>query len=86
VDDTKAMLGAIIKNARLNMSMSRKTLAATLGITPKHLMNIEHGKHRSGFDLLFNMVRELNIPGDAIFYPEEHCRQLKDFDRIKTNI
>jgi len=65
------MLGAEVKSARLQAGKTRKELAAKLQVSARHLMEIENGRQKPSFDLLYRMVRELSIPVDRIFYPEE---------------
>ena len=63
-------LGSVIKAARLDKHFTREQLADKLDIGYRHLMGIENRHKTPGFDLLFRLVRELEIPGDKIFYPE----------------
>jgi transcriptional regulator with XRE-family HTH domain len=66
-----AKLGAVMKNARLRAGKSRKELAEAMGVSVRHIMYIENGKQRPSGDLVFHIVRELYIPADLLFYPDE---------------
>ena len=66
-------LGSIIKSSRLDKHLTQKQLAQRLSITPHYLMSIENKKQIPSCDLLFRIIRELEISADAIFSPEyEH--------------
>lgn len=62
-------LGHIIKTARIEKHMTQKQLASALGITARHLMAIENANKRPSYDLLFRIIRLLEISADMIFYP-----------------
>lgn len=63
-------LGAIIKSARKAKGLTRERLSEIINISPRYLMSIENKNKKPSYDLLYNLVRELNIPADTIFYPE----------------
>ena len=63
-------LGSAVKSARLDKRMTQKELAERLSITPHYLMSIENKQQLPSCDLLFRIVRELEIHADVIFYPE----------------
>ena len=70
-------LGSIIKSSRLDKHLTQKQLAQRLSITPHYLMSIENKKQIPSCDLLFRIIRELEISADTIFYPEyEHDNAL----------
>jgi transcriptional regulator with XRE-family HTH domain len=72
-NDTIDELGEAIKLARLEKEMTREELAAKLHITPRHLAAIENERKKPSFDLLFQLIHELHITADRLFYPEtEH--------------
>jgi len=73
MDESIYALGAEIKAARLQSSNTRKELAAKLHISTRHLMEIENGRQKPSYDLLYRIVRELHISANRIFYPEETC-------------
>ena len=63
-------LGKVIKSARSEKHLTQKQLAQRLSVTPHYLMSIENKKQIPSCDLLFRIIRELEISADTIFYPE----------------
>jgi len=63
-------LGSVIKTARLDKHLTQKQLAERLSISSHYLMCIENRKKIPSCDLLFYIIRELEISADTIFYPE----------------
>jgi transcriptional regulator with XRE-family HTH domain len=64
-------LGAIMKSARQRAGKSRKEVAEKLGVSVRHVMYIENGRQKPSGELVFQIVRELYIPADLLFYPDE---------------
>ena len=64
-------LGYVIKSARLEKHLTQKQLAKRLSITPHYLMSIENKQQIPSCDLLFRIIRELEILADTVFYPEQ---------------
>ena len=60
-------LGHVIRSARLEKHLTQKQLAKRLSITPHYLMSIENKKQIPSCDLLFRIIRELEISADTIF-------------------
>jgi transcriptional regulator with XRE-family HTH domain len=69
-NNTMNELGVAIKTARLEKDMTRNELAVKLSITPRHLAAIENERKKPSFDLLFQLIHELHITADRLFYPE----------------
>lgn len=63
-------LGSVIKSARNEKHLTQKQLAEKLSITTHYLMSIENKGKIPSSDLLFRIIRELEISADTIFYPE----------------
>ena len=63
-------LGNVIKTARLEKHLTQKQLAQRLSITSHYLMSIENKGQIPSCNLLFLIIRELELSADAIFYPE----------------
>jgi transcriptional regulator with XRE-family HTH domain len=53
------------------MKLTQAQLADRLNITPRYLKAIENSGRKPSYDLLVRMVRELDIPADMVFYPEQ---------------
>ena len=63
-------LGGAIKIARNERHLTQKQLAERLSITPHYLMSIENKCQIPSCDLLFRIIRELELSANDIFYPE----------------
>ena len=63
-------LGDIIKKARQESGITMEELAFRLDVTPRYLYKIENENKKPSFDVLYNLIRELSISPDSIFYPE----------------
>jgi len=70
VQQVSDKLGSAIKAARNEKHLTQKQLAERLSITPHYLMSIENKQQIPSCDLLFRIIRELELSADTIFYPE----------------
>jgi transcriptional regulator with XRE-family HTH domain len=70
-------LGSVLKAARKTKGLTREQLAEILNITPRYLMSIENENKKPSYDVLFRIIRELSIPADTIFYPENQLDNTK---------
>jgi putative transcriptional regulator len=66
--------GKIIKAARKQHGLTQKEVAIKLGISRQHVIHMENEEDNPSFDVLFHLIRLLNIPADLIFYPEHRQR------------
>jgi transcriptional regulator with XRE-family HTH domain len=73
--------GDIVKAARQAKGLTQSQLADTLEITTRYLKAIENSGSKPSYGLLVRIVRELEIPSDAIFYPEHE----NDKSAVKVN-
>ena len=64
------MLGAILKTAREKAGITVEALAENIGITERYLYRIENEGKKPSYEVLYKLIRELSIPPDSIFYPE----------------
>lgn len=64
-------LSGIIKSARQSADITVEKLAENIGVTERYLYRIENEGKKPSFDVLFKLIRELNISPDKIFYPEK---------------
>ena len=69
---SKSDLGAVIKAARLNRDFTQEALAEKVGVGARHIMAIENEGSYPSYEVLYQIIRELNIPPDRIFYPEKN--------------
>jgi len=74
-------LGEVVKNARNRNKLKQEQLAEELGVGPRHIMAIENEGKLPSYELLYKMIRILNIPADSIFRPEtiEHTLEQEQF-------
>lgn len=63
--------GDVIKTARQNKSITIESLAEKIGVTERYLYRLENEGKKPAYDVLFNIIRELSIDPDLIFYPEK---------------
>lgn len=64
-------LGSVVKSDRLQKQLTRKQLAEKLQVSQRHLTAIENEQKWPSYGLLLMLIRELQIPSDIIFYPED---------------
>lgn len=74
LSDQNITLGKIIKHARKKQKIPAAKLSKEVGITQRYLFRIERNENEPSFDVLFKLIRALNISPDLIFYPEKTCK------------
>mgnify|MGYP002517490162 CR=1 FL=1 len=62
--------GDVIKAARQKSGLTIEELANRLDISERYLYRIENEGKKPSFEILYNLIRELAITPDSIFYPE----------------
>lgn len=70
MQNTPEILGDVIKAARQRSGITMEELAYKVGVTERYLYRIENENKKPCFDVLFQLIRELSIFPDEIFYPE----------------
>ena len=73
---TDSHLGQVIKTAREKEGLTQAALAERVGCSVRHIAAIENEGETPSFDLLYKLIRGLNIPSDLIFYPEIQSEEL----------
>jgi len=76
----------MIKTARNEKQLTQKQLAERLSITPHYLMSIENKQQIPSCDLLFRIIRELELSADTIFYPEHEEKPFDNTTILGTNL
>lgn len=66
------ILGTAIRKARMEKHLSQEELAERVGITPTHLKHIESEHRKPSVDVLYRIVRVVNLSLDDLFFPEEN--------------
>lgn len=77
-------LGSILKAARKSKKMTREKVAESVGISVRYLSALENEHKTPSLNLLFRLVRVLEMSADAIFYPEIESKsdELVQFTRM----
>ena len=63
-------LGDVLKTTRLRAGITTEALAEQVGITERYLYRIENEGKKPSYDVLFRLIRALNIAPEEIFYPD----------------
>ena len=81
---TKAeTLGDVIKAARQKSGLTIEELANRLDISERYLYRIENEGKKPSYEILYNLIRELAIMPDSIFYPERSDKDSEVEDLIR---
>lgn len=64
-------LGKVIRRAREEKNLSQAALAEKVGIGKHTVMNIENYRGNPKLEVIFRLIRELEIPADLVFFPED---------------
>ena len=81
---TKAeTLGDVIKAARQKSGLTIEELANRLDISERYLYRIENEGKKPSYEILYNLIRELAITPDSIFYPERSDKDSEVEDLIR---
>lgn len=65
-----SLLGDIVREMRKNKYMSQELLAEKIGVCKRTIIDIEKNTANPKFEILYMLVRELDLPLMQIFYPE----------------
>lgn len=68
--NTPSTLSEVIRNAREKTNTTIEQLAEKVGITERYLYRIENEGKKPSYNVLYKLIRALNISPDLIFYPE----------------
>ena len=63
-------LGDTVKRARGKLNMTQSDVAASANIDVRTVLNIENYKDNPKMEVLYPLVRQLNIDPNELFYPE----------------
>lgn len=63
-------LGDIVRETRKNRHMSQKELAEKIGVCKRTIIDIETNIGNPKFEVLYKLIRELELPIYQIFYPD----------------
>lgn len=63
--------GHIIKSARERAGITIEDLASRADISERYLYRIENEGKKPSYDVLYRIIRALNVSADTFFYPEK---------------
>ena len=63
--------GHIVKAARERAGITIEELAEKAGISERYLYRIENEGNRPSYNVLYRIIRALNVSADIFFYPEK---------------
>ena len=64
-------IASTMKNARNTVGITQEQLAERIGVSARHIMNLEGSQNMPSATVLFRIIRELNIDPNLIFFPEK---------------
>ena len=64
------MLGKAVRTARKNKHLSQEALAERIGVCKRTIIDIENNTGNPKFEILYALVRELDLPLHQVFYPD----------------
>ena len=76
-------LSNVIKTAREKADITIEALAKKTGITERYLYRIENEGKKPSYEVLYKLIRTLNISPDLIFYPEKSSADTEAEDLIR---
>ena len=70
--DSVQALGDTVKRARDKLSRTQNDVANAMDVDVRTIINIENYRGNPKFEMLFSLIRTLEIDANEIFYPEHH--------------
>ncbi len=67
INGNLAILGSIIRDARLDKQLTQMILSEETGLALKSIQNIEKGLVNPSYGTLYPLVNRLGIPGNILF-------------------
>ena len=64
------ILGDIIKARRLELNLTQSEVAEKIDVDVRTILNIENHKGNPKWEILYPLIRALEIDVSALFYPE----------------
>lgn len=66
----KKILGDVVRTTRKSRHLSQEALAERIGVCKRTIIDIESNTGNPKFEILYPLVRELDLPLYQVFYPE----------------
>lgn len=67
-------LGDLVREMRKSKHLTQEALAERVGVCKRTIIDIESNTGNPQFQILYALVRELDLPLFSIFYPEKQGR------------
>lgn len=79
MNQSVSALGDVVRVIRKEKNMSQEALAERIGVCKRTIIDIENHTGNPKFEILYMLVRELDLPLYEIFYPERAGKlEIKD--------
>ena len=65
-------LSDIIRHDRLRADLTQDELAERVGVDPRTILKIENHRGNPKMEVLYPLIRALNIDANLVFYPDIH--------------
>lgn len=66
----REVLGDVVRATRKSKHLSQEALAERIGVCKRTIIDIESNTGNPKFEILYLLVRELDLPLYQVFYPE----------------
>lgn len=67
---TQEILGDVVRTSRKSKNLSQEELAERIGACKRTIIDIENNTGNPKFEILYALVRELDLPLCKVFYQE----------------
>ena len=81
----RGLLGNTIRQARIDNGLSQEELAEKIGVTPTHIKHIESGHRQPSINVLYMLVKELNISLDNLFFKGIENEKINKINILLSN-
>lgn len=78
-------LGELVRMARRSQRLSQDALAIRVGACKRTICGIENNKANPKFEIVYQLVRELRVPLEPLFYPERWDSEVKKRVLVELN-
>ncbi len=79
MNQTRGILGDVVRTTRKSRHLSQEALAERIGVCKRTIIDIESNTGNPKFEVLYPLVRELDLPLYQVFYPDvEENSELKN--------
>ena len=83
--DYARALGDAVKRARGRLDRTQNEVANEIEVDVRTILNIENYRGNPKFEVLFPLIRTLEIDANEVFYPEQK-KQASELNKLRTLI